>query len=528
MECLVLNGEQLTVDGLVAAARNPAIKVELAPEAIERMHYSRAAVERFVAEGRMVYGITTGFGHFQNRTIDRDHVRELQRNIIMSHATGTGTPLRRDQVRAMLIVRVNTLAKGFSGIRPLVAQALLDLLNADILPIIPCQGSLGASGDLAPLAHACLILLGLGEAVAPGQSPVHGQRMSGAEVLAHLQQEPLVLEAKEGLALTNGTALLSGLAALAIYDAEQLCRSAETVAALSMEALAALPAAFDQRLHAIRPHPRQLDSARSIRQLLQGSSFVYPNQAADPAIYGPHKVQDAYSLRCVPQVHGAIRDAACYGRWATEIELNSATDNPLIVPVDPEQPHGEYEAISGGNFHGEPLALAMDFLKVALSELGNISERRTARLVDAGLNGNLLAPFLTEQGGLHSGMMLIQYTAVALASENKVLVHPAAADTIPTSGNQEDHVSMGPTAARQAAEMLDNVVGILACEALCAAQAIDLRWRKHEHLQLGQGTAPAHQAIRQVVPFLAEDTVMYPHIEGLKRLIQAGKLALAE
>ena len=431
MTDLWLDGEHLTIDEVVRVARNPAVQVAIAPAARTRMERSRAAVERFVAEGAVVYGITTGFGHFQDRTISPDHVRELQQNIVMSHATGVGTPLPRDVVRAMILVRVNTLAKGYSGIRPSVVDALLRLLNADVLPIVPCQGSLGASGDLAPLAHTALVLLGMGEAVPPNENPAHGQRISGAEALRLAKLEPITLEAKEGLALTNGTALLCGLAALAVHDAEQLCHAADIVAALSLEALAAVPAAFDSRLHAVRPHPRQIEAARYVRELLMDSTFVYPTSNPPLATHGPHKVQDAYSLRCVPQVHGAVRDAACYGHWAVEIELNSATDNPLILPADLDQPGDEYEAISGGNFHGEPLALAMDFLKLALCELGNISERRIARLVDTACNGGLLPPFLIRDGGLNSGLMLVQYTAAALASENKVLVHTWASACVP-------------------------------------------------------------------------------------------------
>ncbi len=540
MADLWLDGEHLTIDDVVLVARNPAVRVGIAPAARERMERSRAAVERFVADGTLVYGITTGFGHFQNRTISPDNVRELQRNIVMSHATGVGTPLARDAVRAMLLVRANTLAKGYSGIRPLVLDALLVLLNADVLPIVPCQGSLGASGDLAPLAHIALVLLGMGEAVAPDQNPAYGERVSGAAALELVGQAPLVLEAKEGLALTNGTALLSGLAALAVHDAEQLCHAADLVAALSMEALAAVPSALDPRIHAVRPHPRQIEAAAYTRRLLEGSTFLYPASGtghADPQNpaqihqgggdgvptfnHGPHKVQDAYSLRCVPQVHGAVRDAALYGHWSVEIELNSATDNPLILPLDLDRPGDEYEALSGGNFHGEPLALAMDFLKLALCELGNISERRIARLVDTACNGGLLPPFLIADGGLHSGLMLVHYTAAALASENKVLVHPASADSIPTSANQEDHVSLGPTAARQALEMLENVRGIIACEALCAAQGINLRQRDDQHeLRLGKGTSIAFQHIREQVPFIERDEVMYPHIEAIKRMLR--------
>ncbi len=522
MADLWLDGEHLTIADVVRVARDPQVRVALAPQALERMQRSRAAVDEFVSTGAVVYGITTGFGHFQDRTIAPEQVRELQRNIVMSHATGVGAPLPRDVVRAMMLIRANTLAKGFSGIRPLVVEALLQLLNADVLPIVPCQGSLGASGDLAPLAHTMLVLLGMGAAVGPGVDPVHGQQLSGAAALELCGLAPLILEAKEGLALTNGTALLSALASLAVHDAEQLCHAADIVAALSWEGLAGVPDALDARIHAARPHPRQIEAAAYTRRLLEHSELTYrpPAAATSGVEYGPHKVQDAYSLRCLPQVHGAVRDAACYGHWAVEIELNSATDNPLLFPADLETFSGPWTAVSGGNFHGEPLALAMDFLKLALCELGNISERRIARLVDSACNNQLLPPFLALDGGLNSGMMLVQYTAAALASENKVLVHPAAADSIPTSANQEDHVSLGPTAARQALEMLENVRGIIACEALCAAQAIDLRRRDAPAAKLGAGTAVAYATIRESVPFIAEDTVMYPHLEAIKALLR--------
>lgn len=516
MADLWLNGEQLTLNDVVRVARDPSITVHLAHDALDKMEQSRAAVERFIEAGAVIYGITTGFGHFQNRTISPDHVRELQRNILMSHATGVGAPLARDVVRAMLLIRANTLAQGYSGIRPRVVQMLLMLLNADILPIVPCQGSLGASGDLAPLAHVGLILLGMGEATTSD-----GKRINGAEALSMLGLEPVTLEAKEGLAITNGTSLLAALAALAVRDAERACDMADHIAALSVEGLAGIVSAFDPRIHAVRPHPQQSATAATLRAMLEGSTLVYPqNSSVDHAIYGVHKVQDAYSLRCVPQVHGAVRDAIEYARHKVAIELNSVTDNPLILPFDLAQPNDDFDCLSGGNFHGEPLALAMDMLKVGVCELGNISERRIARLIDTSLNGGLLPPFLTAHGGLHSGMMLVQYTAAALASENKVLVHPASADTIPTSGNQEDHVSMGPTAARQALEMLENLRGILACEAMCAAQAVDYRQQAHPELRLGTGTQVLFDQIRRHVPFLEHDAVLYPHIEALKSLIR--------
>jgi histidine ammonia-lyase len=534
MHTILLDGEHLSIEAVVQAARDKDVRVGITETAYGRMQQSRAAVERFVADGAVIYGITTGFGKFQDRVIPRDDVEQLQRNIVMSHAVGTGPLLDRDVVRAMMVVRANTLVKGVSGIRPLVVERLLELLHHDVIPLVPSQGSLGSSGDLAPLAHIALVLIGLGEA------QVEGARMSGAEALAAIGVEPLTLQAKEGLALTNGTALMAGLGALVTYDSEVLCRTADVAAGLSFEAMAGVPMALDPRLHAARPHPRQIECATFLRRVLHGSTLLWGaeggQQRAEQNVANlpPHlqpagwKVQDAYSLRCTPQVHGAVRDSVAYARWAIEIELNSATDNPLIF-IDEQ---GQVAALSGGNFHGEPLALALDYLALGLTELGNISERRLARLLDPARHGGLLPPFLIQHGGLNSGLMLVQYTAAALASENKVLAHPASADTIPTSAGQEDHNSMGATAARQAAAVLHNLHMIVACEALAACQAIDLRRQLYpEHmrdmLKLGRGTEAAYALIRQHVPFLEADTVLYPYMEAVRHLVATGALCRA-
>jgi histidine ammonia-lyase len=534
MQTILLDGEQLTIEAVVQAARDTSAQVAITESAYTRMQRSRAAVDRFVADGAVIYGITTGFGKFQDRVIPREAVEQLQRNIVMSHAVGTGPLLDADVVRAMMVVRANTLAKGVSGIRPLVVEQLLKLLHHNVIPLVPAQGSLGSSGDLAPLAHIALVLIGLGEAY------VNGVRMSGAEALAAVGLEPLTLQAKEGLALTNGTALMAGLGALITHDAEQLCRTADIAAALSFEAMAGVPMALDPRIHAARPHPRQIECATFLRRVLQGSTLLWGGaggaQRAEQNVANlpPHlqppgwKVQDAYSLRCTPQVHGAVRDSVSYARWAIEIELNSATDNPLIF-IDEQ---GNVEALSGGNFHGEPLALALDYLTLGLTELGNIAERRLARLLDPARHGGLLPPFLIEHGGLNSGLMLVQYTAAALASENKVLAHPASADTIPTSAGQEDHNSMGATAARQAHAVLQNLQTIVACEALSACQAIDLRWKLYGEderalLKLGRGTAAAYALIRQHMPFLEADAVLYPYIDAVRQLVARGELCSA-
>lgn len=525
MTDLLLDGEHLLLADVVHAARDATTRVMIAAEALARMQRSRAAVEHFVEQGAVVYGITTGFGKFQDRVIPLADVEQLQRNIVMSHAVGTGPLLEADVVRAMLVVRANTLAKGVSGIRPVVVDYLLACLHHGIVPRVPAQGSLGSSGDLAPLAHIALVLIGMGEA------DLHGVHVTGAQALATVGLSPLTLQAKEGLALTNGTALMAGLGSLVTYDADVLCRCADLAAALSFEAMAGVLAALDARIHAARPHPRQIACARFLCRMLDGSTMLTQPRAEThgaglpPQLRPPGwKVQDAYSLRCTPQVHGAVRDSVAYAHWALEIELNSATDNPLIFFDDA----GDAEAISGGNFHGEPLALALDYLALGLTELGNISERRLARLLDPARHGGPLPPFLIEHGGLNSGLMLVQYTAAALASENKVLAHPASADTIPASAGQEDHNSMGATAARQAQAVLQNVQTIVACEVLAACQAIDLRWKLHRGaelpLQLGRGTAAAYALVRQHVPFLEADTVLYPYIEAVRQLVVRGEL----
>ncbi|MCD6553412.1 MAG: histidine ammonia-lyase [Anaerolineae bacterium] len=507
-QTVTIDGSALTVDQVVAVARGA--PVQLAPSAIPGIQRAQQAVEDFVAREEIVYGITTGFGAFKDRIISPDQVKTLQRNIVMSHAVGVGPLLPTDVVRAMILVRANTLAKGHSGVRLKTLEALLSLLNCGVHPSIPAQGSLGASGDLAPLAHMSLVLIGEGEA------EFKGERLPGGEALRRAGLSPIELEAKEGLALTNGTALMTALAALTTREAENLSAVADIAGCLSLEALHGTPRAFDARIHAVRPHPRQIECAAYLRRLIEGSEFTRPDD--------PLNVQDAYTLRCIPQVHGAIRDAILYSRWMTEIELNSATDNPLIF-FDED---GHTEVISGGNFHGEPIAIAMDYLAIALTELGNISERRLTRLTDEASNRETLPAFLIKHGGLNSGFMLTQYTAAALASENKVLAHPASVDTIPTSANQEDHVSMGPIAARQAREIAGNVATILAIELFAAAQGIDFRCeRLGGNPRLGRGTAVAYALIRERVPFLEHDAVMYPHIQAVRELVVSGELVMA-
>ncbi|MGE5653084.1 MAG: histidine ammonia-lyase [Bacillota bacterium] len=495
----IIRGEGLTIKELVAVARH-GVKVSLAPEAKERVLKSRAAVERLISDRQVAYGITTGFGKFSDVLISPEETKQLQKNLIMSHAVGVGDPFPEEVVRAMILLRANALAKGFSGIRLETLQALISLLNAGVHPFIPEKGSLGASGDLAPLSHLVLVLMGMGEAF------YQGQRMPGGQALAAAGLSAVELEGKEGLALINGTQAMTAVGALAVHDAEQLVKVADLSGALTMEALQGLIAAFDARVHELRPHSGQQQAASNVRTLVNGSNLIAGPQAP--------RVQDAYALRCMAQVHGASRDAIAYVRRVVETELNSVTDNPLIFA-------DTGEVISGGNFHGQPVALAMDFLGIALSELANISERRLERLVNPSLSG--LPAFLTTKGGLNSGFMIVQYSAAALVSENKVLAHPASVDSIPSSANQEDHVSMGTIAARKARSILDNASHVIAMEILAACQGIDLRGEG----QLGQGTEPAYRLVREHVEALAEDRVMYGDIQAVTQLVKSGRLLQA-
>lgn len=505
METFYLDGENLRIDDVVNVARATPEKLQvvLADSARQKVAHGRRCIEEAIASGKIHYGINTGFGAFKDKLVSPSQLKELQRNIVASHAVGVGPALPQEVTRAVILIRANTLSKGHSGVRLELIDALLSLLNRGVYPVLPSQGSLGASGDLAPLAHLALVLIGEGEAI------YQGERLPGGEALRWAGLSPITLEAKEGLALTNGTAVSSALGCLTTWHAENLSHVADIVGCLSLEALHGTADAFDEALHALRPHPRQIECAAYLRQLIEGSTFLRGHD--------PHNVQDAYTLRCMPQVHGAIRDAVLYAHWMLEIELNSVTDNPVLVFDE----SGGYRLLSGGNFHGEPIAIAMDYLKLALTELGNISERRLTRLTDEASNQGTLPAFLTEEGGLNSGFMLVQYTAACLASENKVLVHPASADTIPTSANTEDHVSNSCTAARQAWQIMENVENILAMELFAAAQAIDYRRKMlGSDARLGKGTAPVYTLIRDHVPFLERDAVMYGHIEAVRQLIR--------
>ena len=513
---VVLTGADLTIDDVEAVARHGAYAI-LDLHARVRVQEARDVIERLVAEGAVVYGVTTGFGALADRTIAAADVERLQENLLMSHAAGVGDPLPRDVVRAMLLLRANTIALGHSGARPEVIDRLLDFLRLGIHPVVPAQGSVGASGDLAPLAHLSLPLIGR------GQVEMGGRVMPAREALAESGLEPLVLGPKEGLALLNGTQLMSALGALLLADADRLVRTASTVAAITVEAMLGTDVAFSAAYQLARPHPGQIAVAAELRALLRDSGLQTSHHAS------AHKVQDPYSLRCVPQVHGAVRDALDHLRRVLDIELNSATDNPLVFPgggvADPSAlATGGGLVISGGNFHGEPIALALDFAKLAISELGSISERRTALLLDPHLNGGLPA-FLAPASGLDSGLMILQYTAAALASENKVLVHPATADSIPTSANQEDHVSMGPIAGRHARTVLDHVEQILAIEALCAAQALDLRLASMPGIAAGTGVQAAHELVRDKAAHVEEDREPGPDLAAVTALVRSGALA---
>jgi len=444
-----LDGTRLSLHDthLIAALDAP---VAISPHAIEAMQRSRAVVERLAAGDAPVYAVNTGVGLLADVRVPAEQLEQLQRNVVRSHAVGVGDPLGRAEVRAMMLIRANVLAKGFSGIRPLVAERLCDLLNRGVTPVVPSQGSVGASGDLAPLAHIALVLIGEGEA------EYQGNRLSGAEALVRAGIEPIVLASKEGISLVNGTQAMLAVGCLELLQAETLALAADTVCAMSLDGLRGTPRAFDPRVHEVRPHPGQVASAANLARLLEGSEIRESHITC-------RRVQDAYSLRCAPQVHGAVRDSLAAARRCFQIELNSVTDNPLVF--------GD-EIISGGNFHGEPLALQLDALAVALTVLSGISERRIDRLVNPALNEEL-PPFLTGHAGLESGFMMLQVTAAALVAENRVLSHPASTGSITTSGNKEDFVSMGMTSALKLKQVVRNTRNVLAIELLTAARALD-------------------------------------------------------
>jgi histidine ammonia-lyase len=496
----ILDGGGLSLESLAAIARGGA-RVALAPAARSSVERARAVVDAAVARGDVVYGVNTGFGNFATVRIPDHKLRELQQNLVRSHAAGVGPPLDEPATRALMALRANVLAKGMSGVRAETLELLVALLNAGIHPLVPSQGSVGASGDLAPLAHLALALVGEGDCRFGGRSlPV-------SAALAEAGLRPVTLHAKEGLALINGTQLMTAIAGLAAFDVARLARAADVIGALSLDALKGTDAAFDPRIHAARPHPGQQASAANLRRLLAHSAVRESHR-------GCGRVQDAYSLRCMPQVHGAARDALAYVTRTLEIEMNSATDNPMVFTE-------EQQLVSGGNFHGEPVAIAADVLAIATAELGAIAERRIERLVNPALSD--LPAFLTREGGLRSGLMIPHVTAAALASENKTLAHPASVDSIPTSANKEDHVSMGAGAARKAAQVAANTARILAVELIAACQAL-------EFLRPLTTSAPleaVHALVRRGVPAYDEDRSLAAEIEAVAASILGGEVEAA-
>lgn len=505
MNALHINGNDLTLEAVreVAMERRPVL---LAPDAREAVSRARAVVDEIVASNKVAYAITTGVGKLSDVRIAGEQIRELQVNLVRSHAVGVGTPLSISDTRAMMLLRANSLAKGHSGVRAVVIDTLCEMLNRGITPVVPSQGSVGASGDLAPLAHLALALIGEGECFDD-----KGIRTNGGDALKRAQIKPLVLESKETISLINGTQAMLALGSLSLLTAEILVDSADVLGGLSCDALKGTDAAFDERIHTARPHSGQIKSASNLRRMLEGSQIRESHRDCG-------RVQDAYSLRCIPQVHGAVRDTLEHCRGVFETEANSAVDNPLVFITDPKNNEGD--VLSGGNFHGEPLAFALDFLAIALSALAGISERRIERLVNPALSEGL-PPFLASGAGLNSGFMMPQVTAAALVSENKVLAHPASVDSITTSGNKEDYVSMGMNAALKLKRVVENTRNVLAIEAMAVAQALDFL----APLKSSKPGQVAHAAIRSVSPSMEKDRVMYRDFERIAEVIAAGKIA---
>jgi histidine ammonia-lyase len=506
MQHVLLDGDTLTLEEVRAVALGQA-RAELAPGARERVRRARALVEARLEDGEPHYGINTGFGTLAEVRIPREDLERLQRNLVLSHAAGIGAPLPLPEARALMLLRANVLAKGVSGIRDETLDLVIAMLERGVVPVVPERGSVGASGDLAPLAHLALVLIGEGEATldAPDAAP---ERLPGREALRRAGLAPVVLQAKEGLALVNGTQAMTAVGTLALLRAERLAALADLAGAMTLEGLLGSHRPFGAEIQAARGQPGQLAAAARLRDLLAGSELNASHQGPDC-----HKVQDPYSLRCMPQVHGAARDGIAFCRQALAREVNAATDNPLVFP-------DSGEIVSGGNFHGQPVALALDVLAIAASHLAAISERRVEQLVNPSLSG--LPPFLAPRHGLNSGFMIAQVTSAALVSENKILCHPASVDSIPSSAGREDHVSMGMTSAVKARQVVDNVRTCLAIELLVAAQALDLR----APLRAAKKVAEAHARIRAVVPHLSEDRELHRDVEAVCGMVDRGELDL--
>ena len=498
MEKIQINGKTLTIEDVAFVARKDR-QVEVSLDVLPAMKRSRDLVEKVTAENRVVYGITTGFGKFSDVSITTEDSKQLQKNLIMSHACGVGQPFAEEIVRAMMLLRLNALSVGNSGISQETFFTLVDMLNKGVIPIVPEQGSLGASGDLVPLAHMALVMIGQGEAV------YKGVKMSGAEAMKKAGINPCTLTSKEGLALINGTQAMNAISSLAIKDAINLSKSADIIAALTMEGLECVIDAFDERIHKVRKQKGQIECANNIRKILSGSKCITRQ--------GEKRVQDAYSIRCIPQIHGITKDSLEFVKGIIANEINAATDNPLIFAETEE-------SFSSGNFHGQYLSMAMDFLAIAVAELADVSERRTERMVNPALSNGLPA-FLVHNGGLNSGFMIPQYVAAAIVSENKVLAHPAVVDSIPTSANQEDHVSMGMTAARKARTIVTNTTRVLGIELFCACQAIELRKNIDS---LSRTTRAVFNEVRKAIPYVKKDEIMNGHIEMATTLVESGKL----
>lgn len=497
MNKIIITNKGLSIEDVLKVASRNYI-VELSQEVCENIEKSRKIVEKYVENETVSYGITTGFGKFSDVFISKEQTGQLQKNLIISHACGVGKPLEISIARAVMLLRVNNLARGFSGARLSTVNTLVDMLNKGVTPVIPEKGSLGASGDLAPLSHMVLTMLGLGEAY------YQGQLMESKEAMAKANITPIELSSKEGLALINGTQVMTAIGCFTVDLAEILLKQSDINLGMTMEALEGIIDAFDSRVHEARGQKGQISSASNVRRILKDSSSITRQ--------GEKRVQDAYALRCSSQVIGASRDAINYIKEKIEIEINAVTDNPIIFP-------NEEEVISGGNFHGQPIALPMDFLGIALAELANISERRLERLVNPTLSNGLPA-FLSKDGGLNSGFMIVQYSAASLVSENKVLAHPASVDSITSSANQEDHVSMGTIAARKALEIAKNTSNVLAMELMCASQGIDFRNIE----KLGEGTREAYTLVRENLSFVEQDRIMYTDINKYEALVSSGAI----
>ncbi len=497
---VLIDGDTLKLEEISQIAHGQAL-VELAPDAARRVEEARALVDRIANGDEPAYGINTGFGTLAEVRIDKKDLRELQRNLILSHAAGVGQPLPIPEARALLLLRCNVLAKGYSGIRPQTLGLAIEMLNRGVVPVVPERGSVGASGDLAPLAHLALVFIGEGEAF------FEGQRLPGKEALAKAGLAPVVLEAKEGLALVNGTQAMCAVGSLVQLRSERLADLADLAGAMTLEGLLGSHKPFIPEIHEVRPHVGQRAVAAHLRRLLEGSELVESHAHCS-------KVQDPYSLRCMPQVHGAARDGIAFSRRMLEVEVNAATDNPLVFTR-------EGRIVSGGNFHGQPISLGLDVLAIGLTHLASISERRMEQLVNPSLSG--LPPFLTQKSGLNSGFMIAQVTSAALVAESRILAHPASVDSIPSSAGREDHVSMGMTAALKVRQVAEHLASCLAIEILAAAQALDFR----KPLKAGKGPQAAWELVRSKVPHMDKDRELHLDIRAVQQLVDSGELLSA-